>query len=327
MKPLNKIKLAAAAFFHGMKGGEELITKSNDSTSKVQEIGGSGVFKDFIEEKETDEVQEMRDKYYRVLREADKYLVTVTGFEKPKGDEDEKDLPEDAMLLASAVKKDPINLNTKEDILQTKGYKVLVIQDAKDFELGLDSQFEHLGELMRGIEVGSIETIIFKIDRDFTPKFLIEKYIRKAVIKRNEKDNTYLLDLYFSIYARQFWKIDSLFIAELKRVYDEQNKRNEMFDFKTLSFTTRKAAGEQELQDIKCTNKGLSKVEIFDGNYVVELNIDYESTDATDKYKTDELSEKYLREAPKSKTADAVVMDKLMKEAEMQNIIRNSKTE
>lgn len=314
MKKTNKVKLAFAALFHGMKGGEETVTKTNDSTSKVQEIGGSGVFNDFAEQKETEEVQEMRDKYYRVFREADNYVVTVAGFEKPKGDEDEKDLPEDAMLLATAVKKDPVNLDERKDILKTEDYNVIIIQDAKDFEIDVNSQLEHMSELVKGTMIGENETFLFNIERDFTPKFLIEKYIRKAVIKQNKKNNTYLLDLYFSEYTRQFWKIDSLFIAELKRIYDSQDKRNEMFDFENISFTTNKAAGIGELYNIKCINKGLSKVDIFDGNYVAEFNIDYEIDDAIEKYKTKELNEKYLTGAPKSKTADAAVFDKLMRE-------------
>lgn len=327
MKIKDKIKLAAAALFHGMKGGEEIITKTNDSTSKVQEVGGSGVFKDFIEEKETDEVQEMRDKYYRVLREADKYVVTVTGFEKPLGNEDEKDLPEDAMLIATAVKKESMNLNEKEDVLQTKGYKTVIIQDAKDFELDITTQLENLEELMKGDVIGANETINFQVERDFTPKFLIEKYIKKAVIKQHNKNNNYRLDLYFSIYPRQFWKIDSLFIAELKRIYESQDKRNEMFDFKCLNFVTTRCSGEEELHNIKCINKGLVKIDIFDGHYVAEFNIDYINEDATAKYKTDGLSEKYMMEAPKSKTANAFVIDKLMQEAEKQNTITEDKTE
>lgn len=327
MKIKNKIKLGVAAFFHGMKGGEEIITKTNDSTSKVQEVGGSGVFQDFIEEKETDEVQEMRDKYYRVLREADKYLVTVSGFEKPSGDDDEKDLPEDAMLTATAVKKEAVNLNEREDVLKTKGYKVVIIQDAKDFELDITTQLDNLSDLMKGDAVGANETILFQIERDFTPKFLIEKYIKKVVIKKHNKNNNYRMDLYFSIYPRQFWKIDSLFIAELKRIYESQNKRNEMFDFKALSFVTTKCSGEEELHNIKCTNNGLVKVDIFDGHYVAEFNVDYENEDATAKYKTDGLSEKYMMEAPKSKTANAFIIDKLMQEAEKQNTITEDKTE
>jgi hypothetical protein len=306
-----------------MKGGEEMVTKTTDSTSKIQEVGGSGVFKDMIEEKETDEVKETRDKYYRVLREADKYLVTVSGFKKPTGDNDEEDLSEEAMLIATAVKKTPLNLNAKEDILQTKDYSVVLVQDAKDFELDITSQLDRLAT---GNEIDENDTILFQIERDYTPKFLIEKYIRKAVIKKHVKKNSYCLDLYFSIYTRQFWKIDSLFIAELKRVYDTQNKRSEMFDFKSLSFVTTKAAGAEELHNIKCVNKGLSKIEIFDGNYVVEFEVDYENTDATAKYQTQELTEKYAAMSPKSNVANAYIMEKMMKDEKLKEI-KEDKTE
>lgn len=323
MKTKDKIKLGIAAFFYGMKGGEKIVTQQKDSSATMKEQDGSGIFKDILEEKETDEVKEMRDKYYRVLRESFNYRTKITGgFTRSEDDSVE---PETLDISAIAEKKEPVDMDKLTNILQTKGYSVKIIQEAIQEELGVDEQ---LADLTGGKTVSENDVLWFKVKRDFTPKFLIEKYIKKAVVKQNKKTKKYRLDLYFSQYARQFWKIDSLFIAELNRIYETQNKRSEMFDVEEISFITNKATGMEPLHDIICKVNSLESVTMFDGNYVVTLNIDYEDVDMVAKFKTDELTEKYAVKAPKKQEIDADLAIKIMEEEQKElKKINENKTE
>ena len=324
MKTKDKIKLGIAAFFYGMKGGEKIVTQQKDSSATMKEQDGSGVFKDILEEKETDEVKEMRDKYYRVLRESFNYRTKITGgFTRSEDDSVE---PETLDITAMTEKIEHVKPEELTNVLQTKGWTIKIVQEAILEELGVDEQ---LADLAGGKDVSENDVLWFKVKRDFTPKFLIEKYIKKAVVKQNNRSKKkYQLDLYFSKYTRQFYKIDSLFIAELTRIFETQNKRSEMFDIEEISFITNKAYGMEPLHDIICKVKSLEKVSEFDGNYVVTLNVDYEDVDMVAKFKTDELTEKYAVKAPKKKEIDADLAIRIMEEEQEElKKINENKTE
>jgi hypothetical protein len=87
---LKKLKYRWIIFWHslfrGMSNAESIIngqTKSNDGDiGIIQQIGVGGVFDDMLQQKETQEVVEMRDKYYRVYKESDKWdtsNITIIG--------------------------------------------------------------------------------------------------------------------------------------------------------------------------------------------------------------------------------------------------------
>ena len=80
MKILSKIKRNLQLFWHsifrGMAAADTVIKApvgSDKSVEIVQQVNGGGAFSDMLQEKETQQVVEMRDKYYRVLKEADKW--------------------------------------------------------------------------------------------------------------------------------------------------------------------------------------------------------------------------------------------------------------
>ena len=80
MKFYNKIKYNLQLFwyslFRGMAAADTVIKApvgSENSSEIVQQMKTGGVFDDMLQQKETQRVKETRDKYYRVLREADKW--------------------------------------------------------------------------------------------------------------------------------------------------------------------------------------------------------------------------------------------------------------
>ena len=80
MKFYNKIKRNLQLFWHslfrGMAAADTVIKApvgSENSSEIVQQMKTGGVFDDMLQQKETQRVKETRDKYYRVLREADKW--------------------------------------------------------------------------------------------------------------------------------------------------------------------------------------------------------------------------------------------------------------
>ena len=80
MKLYNKIKGNLQLFWHslfrGMAAADTVIKApvgSENSSEIVQQMKTGGVFDDMLQQKETQRVKETRDKYYRILREADKW--------------------------------------------------------------------------------------------------------------------------------------------------------------------------------------------------------------------------------------------------------------
>ena len=68
--------IAWHSLFHGMAGADAVMNGPKDAlggTEINQQVKPGGVFADMLEEKQTQAVIEMRDKSYRVLKEADKY--------------------------------------------------------------------------------------------------------------------------------------------------------------------------------------------------------------------------------------------------------------
>lgn len=324
MRMFKKIKrdatLLTKAFFWGMKGADEMTTTSQIAPNEiVQEKMGGGVFQDMLQNKETQQVKETRDAYYRILKEADKYQVTLTGFQKDTtGIDDELiqgagiaklttsgEVAADEVgdiITATAVKKNNLLERSMEGILQTKGYKVEVIQDRKTYENDRDTQMK---EAALGVEINDPRFEIFTIERDFCPRFSIEFLIQKLVIKKTPKGTKRIIDLYFSIYPRQFRKTDALFIAEMKRILENPEYKTDIFDFNTIQFITDKSYGVDSLHEFKFERKKLRDIKINDGNYVVSFDVEtLVDQDVTEKFKTKELDEKYATNAPKHDATD-----------------------
>lgn len=330
MKMFKKIKrdatLLTKALFWGMKGADEMTTTSQVAPAEiVQEKMGGGVFQDMLQNKETQQVKETRDAYYRILKEADKYEVSIlSGFQKDNTGIDDEPIAKDAagrganieltkinetggeeigeMITASAVKKNDLLERNMEGILQTKGYKIEVIQDRKTYENDRETQMK---EALLGREINDPRFEIFTIERDFCPRFSIEFLIQKLVIKKTYKGSKRIIDLYFSIYPRQFKKTDALFIAEMKKIFENPEYKTDLFDFNTIQFITDKSYGVDSLHEFKFARKKLRDIKISDGNYVVSFDVDtLIDQDVTEKFKTKELDEKYASNAPKHEATD-----------------------
>ena len=71
----DKSKIFVNSFFRGLKNADDImlsqVNGENGGTEITEKMSGGGVFKDMLQEKETQQVKELRDRYYRILNEAD----------------------------------------------------------------------------------------------------------------------------------------------------------------------------------------------------------------------------------------------------------------
>ncbi len=292
-----------------MKGAEDtIINAESEATSEInqkQELKGN-VFQEMLNGEVTQQVQETVDANYRVFRESGKYTVQLSGMgeDGPVGD-----------LSAVAVKKTQ-RIKPRNPVLETEGFKVRILQDAKDYG---NSEETRENEALTGEASDDVNTLLFhvKYNEGVMPRFYIERYIKQVVVKENEEGKI-LFDVYFSKYARHFMKRDSIFIAELHRL--EKTGRSDVIDFENINFVTDKAFGIDDLWGVTCVNNGLAGFYEFDGNMVLEFEGTLDLEDLVEKHRTKELDEKYAKKAPKKQaTALGAIMNRMEKEEPEEN--------
>jgi len=295
MRIADKLKIAAHSVAFGLKGADEVITQqanfgSNEGSNIIQEKQYGGVFADMLQQKETQEVKEMRDSYYRVFREADKYHVDVSGSIDPETGDFSGET-----ITGKTRKKVATDFNRRVEILNEENYEIRVIQDVK--LISLESNWAPM------LDVSEEEKMVpnINIERDgFTPRFKIEKYANKFVARKKE-DNKYIVDFYTTMYASQFGKVDALYIAELNKIYADNHIKTDTTDFISIEFVTDKAFGCEDMLCFKFENIVFKSISIYDGNFVLSFECDCTSDgiDIVEQYKTKEMDEKYATKAAK----------------------------
>lgn len=290
------------SLFYGMKAADDIINKQSNGEEGQevnQQVKPGGVFADMLEQKVTQEVVEMRDKYYRILKEADLY--------KP----DDLSLTEEVIINDEGKEvtilnfKGGVKKKSKEDfvkhppVYEPEGTKVILIQDVKHFEKSTMFTID----IPNGLY--DYETNI-DIERDFTPRFEIEKFAKKIVIRKYGREWRSYIDMYLPTEASQFGKIDAILISNLYTIFKEKNYRMDITDFSKISFCTDHAWNSHDFCKYEYSNPQLVDVNIFDGSFVLTFDacVVVEGEDLSEKFKTKELDEKYKYNAPKSNTID-----------------------
>lgn len=287
-------KILWHSLFYGMKAADATIqsqTSGENGLEINEQVKPGGVFADMLEQRVTKDVEEIRDKYYRVLREADKYKAS------------EMTLTEDAdgqLTFSGRMKK-----KTKADfmkhppVFEKEGYYIRTIQDNKHHE----KHSSFVAYVPNGIY--DYDTTL-TIRRDFIPRFEIEKFVTKIVVRCKEGSDRAEVDLYLPSEASQFGKIDAILISNLHTLLNEKVKKSDITDINEIEFYTDKAWNCEDVCLFKFDDIKYTEINVFDGSFVLtfDCNVVENGTDLAAKYKTKELDKKYTEQAPKKETTD-----------------------
>lgn len=311
---LKKLKYRWIIFWHslfrGMSNAESIIngqTKSNDGDiGIIQQIGVGGVFDDMLQQKETQEVVEMRDKYYRVYKESDKWdtsNITIIG-------EDEN-----GVIFGNT---DKIKKKRKSDFIKhppvynPENLLLRTIQDVKHIQkhnnFHIDKKvLENLTEFDTNLT----------IKRDgITPRFFIEKYAKRIVVREN--NNRAIVDFYLPLHASQFGKVDAILISNLHNMKNEKIMKSDITDIVEIEWFSDKAWNSDDVCLFKYNDIKFIGIDIFDGSFVLsfDCNIVEDGKDLTEKFKTKELDEKYKSESQKHDVVDIFTYSRKMERDE-----------
>lgn len=299
------------SLFQGMAAADSIIQSPQTKDPSVMEIQKEikgGVFNDMLQEKETQQVVEMRDKYYRVLKEADKWSTSNINFNV-----------DDEGNIISINGSNRLRKKIKEDfekhviVLNEENLPIRTIQDNKKIQKHSNFFIE------ANVNLEDFDTTI-TIERDgITPRFKLEKYAKKVVVREN-CDRVYV-DLYLPSEASQFGKVDAILISNLYKIWEEKNLRSDLTDFISIEWYSDKGWNTSDMCFFKYDDVNFIGTNIFDGSFVLtfDCNIVNNGVDLTEKFKTKELDEKYKNESLKSDTVDLFTISQKLKDKDGKN--------
>lgn len=250
-KIYSKLILFLSSLFFSMKGVESVLTSNRkhetDSSIEVTDDEVGGVFKDILEERITQEVEELRYTSYKVANESKKYRYIGNG---------------------KVVKKTETQLTEKHgSIDESDNLPIILIQDNN---IICEDVLTILNEINNKENKKIFSDYTLKIKRRIFPRFLIEKYIKKIVLKQS--DGNYVIDLYCSIYPSQFSeRKDKAFISELKRIKNGEVRNSDVLDIDEISFITTNAWGVDDWLKFSFVDFEFYNIIEFDGSYIIRL--------------------------------------------------------
>lgn len=305
-KILVTIKLLWFSLFYSMESANKMILSqsSGDNDAMIQQTikGGGGPINDMLEQRVTKEVEELREKHYRILKEADKYDTSTI---KMTFDEDGNPI----FTADRLHKKSKSDFMKHCDVLNENDLKIRTIQDNKKFEkkgsiLNYDETTKDL-HIPNGLY--DYDTTL-EIERDgILPRFEIEKFVTKIVVKEYMEDNSrVIVDFYIPTMASQFGKIDAIFVSNMHTMFETKNFRSDILDFKTIKWYSDKAWNSTDLCLFEYDDIKPISMNVFDGSFVIsfDCHVVNDGKYIPQKYMTKEMDEKYETLAPKSNAAD-----------------------
>lgn len=292
------------SLFRGMANADSIIKGQIDSSTDnvyiMQEVGGGGVFNDMLEQKETKEVIEMRDKHYRVLKEADKLDTSTI---KIIGEDENGVIFDNTDRLR---KKTKMNFMKHPPVYNPQNLSIRTIQDNK--------HIQKTNNLICGYVSGVGDDFLKNINdfdvtltitRDnFTPRFFIEKYTKRIVVRNNGERA--IVDFYLPSEASQFGKIDAILISNLHNIKNENILKSDITDLLTIEWFSDKAWNSDDVCLFKYNDVKFIGADIFDGNFVLsfDCNVVENGKYLAEKFITKDLDEKYKQESEKQDAID-----------------------
>lgn len=285
MNFITKIHSLISGLFYGMKTTEDIVLKQSgashqlEGTTIQQKVEDKRVSKALLRGELTQEVEELRYRTYNVDREAKnyEYYTPILAMRRDKMDTKfvkywNDDNLEVITIQPNEISDDGINSIDADDEGVYKGYELF------------KNKHNYSIKLTRG---------------DFTPRYYIEEYISRVVVRRID-DEYSMLDLYISKYPNDKDFKSKGLIREIEKIKNER-LRSDIIDINTLSFITNHAFKYDNMFEFEFDNLRLAYVNEYDGFYVISFksrNVK-QGNDLMKKYYSKSMDDKYKTNAKK----------------------------
>lgn len=271
-KVKGNLKNIVTGLAFGLKNTEDIVLTQKDQldssggVNQHQVIEEEKLSKALLKGELTRAVKELRYRTYNTAEESRKYEYYGNG-------------------LAH-------KLNYKCDRLppvdQSEGYTVKLVQTNENQQNTVLDELENVGTY------GKEQDFIVKIERKCYPKFKLERFMTKIVVKTVDNDNVQL-DLYVSKYPKQFEeRLCRAFLSEIKEIRDGYT-RSDIIELEEIWFITKNAYGSDDMCRYKFNNIKYKEITEFDGSYVIKFwgKIVENGTNLVDQYYDAIMADKY----------------------------------
>lgn len=281
-KQINKVKNFLVGLFYGVRATEtEVFTQAGSSSNSDviidKEVGTNSLAEALLKGEVTQEVKELRYQTYAVERESSNYEYLANGV---------------------VVKKNP-NEECRLSLDKTYDYQLQLVQENK---IQTNSVFQ---ELSRVDTYGGERKYTIHIERTQIPRYRLEEYTQKLVVKRIDVEHVFL-EFYCSKYPDKFNQIMTQgFLTEVKNV-KEDKKPTEIFTFDKVWFISEHAYGSKDYYRFEYGNLIFKDILEFDGDYVIcfEADVISDGFDLTEKYFDAKMDSRYKNKEKRTNTLD-----------------------
>ena len=279
------IKIFLTYLFMGLRAADDKLTVGNksgdDGITINQQQETKNLYAALLRGEITQEVIEARHEMYYAERRSHDYIYNGGGHAKKLNDVFDYD----------------------GNIENSDGHRVQIVQDnrldmASNEDYGID--IEKSGKDYGTIKMEDIskKEYTIKILYDFVPKFRLEEYCTKIVVKICDEKR--IVDLYFSKYPAEFYRPSRMFVNALTAVY-MGDTRSELLDIDSISFITKNAYGADDLIYYSYKNFEFKDIVEYDGSYVLRFLCDVENDgiDLVDEFYDEATEQKSREHAPR----------------------------
>lgn len=276
----NWLYLLWTGLFWGLKSTDkEAFTQSGidmgGGISMDEEMHTNRISHDLLAGKETQAVKELRYRTYKVDRESKMY---------------EYFSPTLALKREEKLDSKFVKFENEEHL------NIITVQN--NFPLTKSV----LGSLQ------DVDTIVYKTEywikltreKGFLPRYRLEEYTKRVVVREYEKDTKAVLDFYVSKYPNSEDLKSKGFVREIEHVMNDE-LRSDVLLIKNVSFVTSHAFNQYDMMLFEFNNLQYRYVKEFDGHYVISFLSDIvkNGEDLTDKFKNQAMEEKYEKKERK----------------------------
>lgn len=296
----NKLYNYWVGLFWGLKSTNDVIFTQTGLDNSVgttinQQVTENRVSKDLLKGEVTQQVEELRYRTYKVDREAKQfeYFSPTKAIKFDKQDSKfVKYDDSDGLHLITIQPNHVITSSVNDGTKNVDFMKAEIIDDQSNIS----------------INVGHFdidEKYNIEIIRDFMPRFKIENYTTRLVVKKLDDNDNVILDFYVSKYPKEKDMKSIYFVKEAEKMMSGY-RQSDITDMKMVSFVTSHAYGLNDMLQFKFDHIYYRNISEFDGHYIIKFKAHafINGKDLTDEYYSRTMDEKYRNNERKD-----VVMD------------------
>jgi len=244
----DKLKLFGYGLVGGMKATEDQIlrqsgTVSDGNISVVKEVEDNRVSKALLRGEVTQEVSELRYRTYLVDKESKKYKYYTPTLVLKRNKKTDINFPyneSDGLTLITSQLNDTISNEKYTDYLNI----VSDVYEESDTNVEKNITSVNKRDLIEHFKETTEHRIKIEREKDFTPRYKIEDYIKRIDVKSVDEKHA-VLELYVSKYMNSEDFKSKGFIKEIEKIRDK-GLRSDMIAFKGISFITNHAFGIED---------------------------------------------------------------------------------